>query len=571
MSDAELHELRQMAEEGDSRLALKLGQYLRIFPDRGAPGEFARWLAIAAQGGQGEACWDIAEMFLFGRDVPRDLGRAREFLALGASLDHPVCQYNLGVMVLNGDGIAADPVKAFELFDRAAAGGEPNAWYNLGICHARGIGTTVDLGTARHWLRKAADGGDPRAAPVLAQIDQAEAAPPTVTVNLDTRQAADLMRNLANAQARAQFAERQADHARAAAAPPPLPAPPTLAERAAGGEIAALLETAEQERERGHFELAAKWLQQAAAAGSPQAHYRLGQYFGCGGIFAARAESHRADLVQAHHHLQAASLGGIAAATSALAQVDRIISDTRERMRAVQARADGGEVAAQFELAVFLLRGEVAAIDAAAALHYFELSARQGLAKAQFAIYHLFLQKLVPDLERKRAVQWLAKAVLQQHREAIFWFAEHYSKGRIEPTDHPLAPDLFADCRKHYPECRDPAQPPPSLEQLQVGAKQQRLESMYLLALRFADGDGVTAAPANAVALLKQCIARGYAPAQYALARICAMGAGVERDMEQAKSLALAAARQGHVPAFIELRMFGATPEEIAAVDRVRS
>ncbi len=570
MTDAELRELRQMAEDGDSRLALKLGQYLRIFPDRGVPGEFARWLAIAAKAGQGEACWDIAEMFLFGNEVERDLARAREFLERGAEVSHPLCLYNLGVMHLTGEGTAADPAAAVTLFRRAAALGEPNAWYNLGICCGKGIGTAADLVEARKWLSLAAEAGDTRAPPRLAEIDQIEGKPPpTVTVNLNSRQAADLMRQIAADQQQALMDERKAAAAHAAEQPP---RPPTVDERAAAGDVEAMLDLASRSREQQRFEEAAKWLDQAAEAGSAAAHYRLGQYHGCGGEFAARAPIHRPDWLPTRRHLAKAVELGLPAAASALAQVEQVISGILARVEPIRRRADAGEAAAQFDYAMFLGGGELgwSASDPAASLRYLELAARQGLAKAQAAIYHLFMQKRVPTLDRATAIGWLAKAALQQNREALYWFAEHYSKGKITAADHPLAIDLFGDSRKHYPECMDPSQPRPSLEQLQVGARQQRLESIYLLALRFADGDGVDAAPANAVSLLRQCIARGYAPAQYALARIHAMGAGVERDMEQAKALALAAARQGHVPAFVELRLFGATPEEIAAVDRLR-
>lgn len=570
MTDAELAELRRMADDGDARLALKLGQYLRIFPERGAPGEFARWLALAAQGGQGEACWDIAEMFLFGTEVERDLTRARSFLELGAALSHPLCLYNLGVMRLTGEGSTADPAAAVALFRQAAALGEPNAWYNLGICCGKGIGTPVDLAAARHWLTRAAEAGDSRAPPLLAQLDQAEGGtPPTVTVNLNSRQAADLMRQIVADQQQALVDERRAAAAHAATQPP---REPTLEERATAGEVEAMLELAGHARDQQRFEEAAAWLGKAADAGSAAAHYRLGQFHGCGGEYAARAPIHRPDWLPTRRHLAKAVELGLPAAASALAQVEQVISGILARIEPIRRRADAGEAAAQFDYAMFLGGGELggSAADPAASLRYLELAARQGLAKAQAAIYHLFMQKREPSLERATAIGWLAKAALQQNREAMFWFAEHYSKGKITAADHPLAIDLFGDCRRHYPECLDPAQPRPSLEQLQAGAKQQRLESQYLLALRYADGDGVDAAPAQAIALLNQCIARGYAPAQYALARIHAMGAGVERDMEKARALALAAARQGHVPAFIELRLFGATPEEIAAVDRLR-
>ena len=124
----------------------------------------------AAERGSGDACWELADVFLDRSEAQRDYPRAHALMMLGATLAHPKCLQQLGVMYLTGVGVSADPALGFNYTLRAAKLGDHDAQYGAGICCLRGVGTTRDLQQARDWLACAARAGNARAASALKEI-----------------------------------------------------------------------------------------------------------------------------------------------------------------------------------------------------------------------------------------------------------------------------------------------------------------------------------------------------------------------------------------------------------------
>ncbi len=68
-------------------------------------------------------------------------------------------QTNLGLLYYYGRGVPRDYTKAREWFEKAAAQGDADAQYNLGVLYDFENGVPQDFATARHWYEQAATQG----------------------------------------------------------------------------------------------------------------------------------------------------------------------------------------------------------------------------------------------------------------------------------------------------------------------------------------------------------------------------------------------------------------------------
>ena len=162
--------LREAALEGDVRAMYFLGLTLKTMPQHGRRGEFVPWLQQAAQLGDGDACWQLAEAYLHGQQVAESPEQAHPWLIKGSALHHPDCLSNLGVQYFAGLGARKDANQAFACFQEGAELGNPDAQASLAVCFADGIGTVIDLVAARRWAELAVLNGNQRAGTILAQI-----------------------------------------------------------------------------------------------------------------------------------------------------------------------------------------------------------------------------------------------------------------------------------------------------------------------------------------------------------------------------------------------------------------
>lgn len=155
-----------------------------------------KWLALAKDQNKATAL-DVAEMYLEGRGVNRDIDRAVEYykeladayvaeahlklgqiyshgapltpdyglaeehLVMAEALGSAEAAYHLGLMRLNGQGGRADRVAAQDLFQLAADSGYVFANYYLGLLAYNGPGGARNLNLAYEHFKAAAESPDP--------------------------------------------------------------------------------------------------------------------------------------------------------------------------------------------------------------------------------------------------------------------------------------------------------------------------------------------------------------------------------------------------------------------------
>lgn len=132
------------------------------------------YLASAADQGKSspEAQFALAEMYLKGEIVPRNLILARKFFNQAAEGGAKDAQNELGFMYYVGNGVEKDFNKSLDWFEKAAAQGMVIAQYNVGMMWYLGNSDRgADLVKAYAWLGLAAAGGHPNAAGVQNHIE----------------------------------------------------------------------------------------------------------------------------------------------------------------------------------------------------------------------------------------------------------------------------------------------------------------------------------------------------------------------------------------------------------------
>jgi hypothetical protein len=168
---------REEAANGDPRLQYEFGLLLKQEPQLGKEDEFMIWLAAAAEAGNGDACWELAETFLAGELAPKNLDKVHIWLSKGAALKHPTCLYNLGVQYMQGAGVRQDLRAGFRYFRRAASLGDLDALFNLAVCYGKGIGTRKDVKRAMALAAELQATGDERGRALVGHLAKESGAP----------------------------------------------------------------------------------------------------------------------------------------------------------------------------------------------------------------------------------------------------------------------------------------------------------------------------------------------------------------------------------------------------------
>ena len=94
-----------------------------------------------------------------GTEVPRETGKARQWLELSAEQGYAAAQYKLGWLYSNDPEVGKDLKKAASWFHRAAEQGEPLALFALGLMAANGEGAPQDSVAAYAFLSASARNG----------------------------------------------------------------------------------------------------------------------------------------------------------------------------------------------------------------------------------------------------------------------------------------------------------------------------------------------------------------------------------------------------------------------------
>jgi TPR repeat protein len=124
----------------------------------------ARLYIAAAEMGLAAAQYNLADLYLRGLGVPKDAGKAINWLDEAASQNDVDAMYSLGLIYEFGnEGILPDVKRAMEYFAKAAVMGSPRAQYEYACACMLGRGVPKDINQAKYWFAKAAEQGVGRA------------------------------------------------------------------------------------------------------------------------------------------------------------------------------------------------------------------------------------------------------------------------------------------------------------------------------------------------------------------------------------------------------------------------
>ena len=116
-------------------------------------------LAQEAENGNHKAQFELANRYLSGNGVAKDLKKAVTFLGKAADGGIAPAQYNLGLLYETGSGVQKNAGQAFSWYQKAASQGHARAQHNLGTLYAQGKGTPKNYKKAAHWFGKGSENG----------------------------------------------------------------------------------------------------------------------------------------------------------------------------------------------------------------------------------------------------------------------------------------------------------------------------------------------------------------------------------------------------------------------------
>lgn len=160
--------LQQQADNGDGKAQFLMGWiYFIGDPVPKDHGKAIQWMTKAANQNVPFAQTQLGLMYLSAPDVPGNYGFGRELLLQGAARNEPDALNGLGVIYSKGLGVPVNADDAIKYFRQAADAGFAGAQYNLGYMYETGKLVPQDSKAAVKWLRLASDQDDPRAAYLL--------------------------------------------------------------------------------------------------------------------------------------------------------------------------------------------------------------------------------------------------------------------------------------------------------------------------------------------------------------------------------------------------------------------
>ena len=127
-STLSIDETKQLAEKGDAKRQLELGDYYEFSHldngEKTTPDEMnlaLRYYSAAAINGVADAIYKLGWLNYIGRSVPQNFTEAYKLFLSAAKQDHTEAQVMLGCMNLNGKGVAQNFVMAHAWLNIAAA------------------------------------------------------------------------------------------------------------------------------------------------------------------------------------------------------------------------------------------------------------------------------------------------------------------------------------------------------------------------------------------------------------------------------------------------------------------
>ena len=119
---------RRGAEVGYAFSRYALG---RLLETRKRTEEAVAWYEKAATQGNPAAAYRLGKLYLQGKQVPKDVPKALEYLTASAKEGSPFAQYTLGKLYLMGKDVKPDREEAYRWFEMSAQQGNPYAQFFL--------------------------------------------------------------------------------------------------------------------------------------------------------------------------------------------------------------------------------------------------------------------------------------------------------------------------------------------------------------------------------------------------------------------------------------------------------
>ncbi|MNH23828.1 Beta-lactamase HcpA precursor [compost metagenome] len=118
-----------------------------------------------------------------GQGSEQDLVRAIALYRRSAEAGDAFGQYRLADLYLRGVGVPRDLRAAFHWMELAAHNGDVPAMLKVGVLHLMGVNGRVDMGQAKQWLYQASQKGNKLALRVLQELALAEEGSSTFDFN----------------------------------------------------------------------------------------------------------------------------------------------------------------------------------------------------------------------------------------------------------------------------------------------------------------------------------------------------------------------------------------------------
>ena len=165
-------ELLLAADDGNINSQYALGEWFNNHNSQLAYREEAFvWYSKAANEGYIPARKKLAESYLYGKLVPKNVTEALFWFDKTWEEINAVDLYNIGYAYDTGDTVFIDKAKAVKYYRMAAEKGYSTAQHNLGVCYEKGTGVEKDINAAKYWYEKSAAQGHEESKRRLSSIE----------------------------------------------------------------------------------------------------------------------------------------------------------------------------------------------------------------------------------------------------------------------------------------------------------------------------------------------------------------------------------------------------------------
>ena len=150
-------EQKALADQGDVKASLRIGQYLHNQRDFSG---CLSYLYTAADAGEADAEALLGQIYYNGQGTTAVLSESLKWHTLAAEHGNADSQFDMGLFYAMGEGVAKDEKKGFEYFEKAAAQGHVQGIATIGKLYFQGHGVKEDRQKAIECFERAASMGD---------------------------------------------------------------------------------------------------------------------------------------------------------------------------------------------------------------------------------------------------------------------------------------------------------------------------------------------------------------------------------------------------------------------------